>query len=169
MMIVVSNSGPLIHLAKLSILSVLKDLYSVIFIPPLVYNETVMKGKQRGYDDARIIEEAIGDWIIIVSHTPDPKFRLQAIQYGLDEGEIQAISMAWKYGALLLIDDKKGREFSRKFGIMILGTVGIIISAAERGIISKELAIKKLKLLPNVMYISQDVINEAIRKLKQTG
>ncbi len=53
----VSNSGPLIHLAKVGLLHLIK-LYDVV-IPQEVKREVVDVGKEKGYPDAFLIESAI--------------------------------------------------------------------------------------------------------------
>ena len=59
MKIAVSNSGPLIHLAKVDLIDFLLRLFDKILIPDSVYNEVVIKGKEKGHSDAIIIERAI--------------------------------------------------------------------------------------------------------------
>ena len=161
-MIVVSNSGPLIHLSKLSLLHLLKKLFGIIFITNKIYEETVVVGKEKGYKNANIIEKAINDWIIVIPHEVPFDFKLKAFSFGLNEGEIEAISLAKYLEALLLIDDKRGRIFAESIGLRVIGTLGIIIISAKKKLISKENAKSKLMLLPKVMHISQNLINKAI-------
>jgi len=42
---VVSNSGPLISLARIGALGLLKDYFGEIFVPHEVYNEVCVRGK----------------------------------------------------------------------------------------------------------------------------
>ena len=55
----VSNSGPLIALATVSKLHLLKDLFGQIYIPPAVYDEVVVYGE--GKPGAR--ETGAAEWI----------------------------------------------------------------------------------------------------------
>ena len=44
--------------------------------------------------------------------------------------------MALKMGArLVLLDEKEAREFARKLGLKVLGTIGLLIWAKKEGII----------------------------------
>jgi predicted nucleic acid-binding protein len=52
---VVSNAGPLIALAKLNLLYLLKELYGHVYIPRSVYDETVTEGMRQGHEDARTL------------------------------------------------------------------------------------------------------------------
>lgn len=49
---VVINAGPLMTLAKLNLLHLLKGLYGRIFFAEAVYIEVVIEGVRRGYPDA---------------------------------------------------------------------------------------------------------------------
>ena len=64
-MITISDSSPLILIAKLNQLNLLKELYSEILIPEEVYRETIVKGKEEGYSDAHKIEMALEDYIFV--------------------------------------------------------------------------------------------------------
>ena len=61
-MIAVSNAGPLIHLAKIGRLSLLKEIFNEIIIPRTVKVEVVDKGKEKGAL-SEAIEEAIKLWL----------------------------------------------------------------------------------------------------------
>ncbi|NVM26564.1 MAG: hypothetical protein HWN70_11710 [Desulfobacterales bacterium] len=68
---VVSNSSPLIALAKLNQLSVLKKLFEELLIPQAVYEEAVIRGMTQGYPDALAIKlflEQQGWQAIYVDH-----------------------------------------------------------------------------------------------------
>jgi len=57
---IVSNSGPLIHLAKIDRLNLLKELFGEVTIPLEVKLEVVDRGKDEGMADAFLIETEIG-------------------------------------------------------------------------------------------------------------
>lgn len=52
---VVSNAGPLMVLAKLNLLHLLKELYHRIHFTESVYEETVNEGMRQGYEDAQTL------------------------------------------------------------------------------------------------------------------
>ena len=58
-MIVIKDSMVLIHLAKITILENACDFFKNILIPEKVFEETVLKGKERSFDDAMLIESII--------------------------------------------------------------------------------------------------------------
>ena len=62
----VSNSGPLIHLAMIGRLDLLKALFGSVIIPSTVRMEVVDRGKEEGKADAFLIEGEIENgWIVV--------------------------------------------------------------------------------------------------------
>jgi predicted nucleic acid-binding protein len=141
---VVCNSSPLIHLAKIGKLELLKDYFTEISIPEAVYRECVIDGKDR--EDAKRIENAA--WIRVVDiKNVDLK---KAFNTVLDEGESEAIVLALQESAdLILLDDYEARELARTYGLKITGTIGLLIKAKYEGDISS--------------------IDEMLKKLRRTG
>ena len=67
---VTSNTSPLIALAKIGRLKLLRELYGTIIISPFVKVESVDKGKELGAFDALEIEKAIDEgWIVVAKLT----------------------------------------------------------------------------------------------------
>jgi len=65
---IVSNTSPLIYLAKIGKLELLKVLFKEIVIPKQVYDE-IMEGKDENYLDALFIEAEIKKGWIIINET----------------------------------------------------------------------------------------------------
>ena len=53
---VVANAGPLMALAKLNLLHLLKQLYGQVQFPRSVYEEVVVEGIRRGFEDAHTLQ-----------------------------------------------------------------------------------------------------------------
>jgi hypothetical protein len=160
-MMAVSNSSPLIALGKIGRLTILKDLFGRIYIPLKVYEEiTVIQ-----YASERELFKS--DWIKVVKVRNRELIR-ELRRGGLDEGEIEAIALAMEVSAdILLIDDKKGRKIAQGYGLNILGTLGVLIEAHNRGLITHiQSEIERLKEIG--FWISQDIeeaILQQVRKL----
>ena len=60
-MTAVSNSGPLIALAKINHLHLLPVLYGEVIIASAVYHEVVEVGQMRGYPDADVLRTFLDD------------------------------------------------------------------------------------------------------------
>ena len=66
---ITSNTSPIIALAKVGRLKLLKDLYGTVIISPFVKVESVDRGKELGASDAIEIERAIDEGWIKVAKT----------------------------------------------------------------------------------------------------
>jgi predicted nucleic acid-binding protein len=138
---VVCNSSPLIHLAKIKMLEMLKNFFGEILIPEAVYRECVREGGER--EDAKEIENA--GWVRVMK-IKDKELK-KALNVALDEGESESIVLALEQSAdLILLDDYEAREFARTYGLSITGTVGILMKAKKEGkIASLEEELEKLR------------------------
>ncbi len=128
-MVVVSNSTPLIALSKINKLSLLNHFFEEIIIPEEVYNEVVIRGGTL-YGAGEVADSP---WIHLKA--VNNKQAVDALSLNLDRGEAEAIICAQELGALLLIDDRDGRNAASELGIPITGTIGILLMAAEDGLI----------------------------------
>lgn len=133
MPLVVSNSSPIIHLAKLGRLAILKEFYGSLTVPDMVWQECTVSGKGRA-EVARITEAT---WIKKV--TVQDRI-VTILRHEIDYGEAEAIALALERKAdLLLLDDAEAREKARLYNITITGTLGILLRAR------KELLIPSLR------------------------
>lgn len=129
-MIVVSNSSPLINLARIGILDVLTQLYCELTIPEAVWLEVVIHGAgQPGADEVKsagwIGKKAVANTQLVV-----------ALQQELDAGEAEAIALALEAGAdLLLMDERLGRETARHLGLRCVGLIGVLVEAKQKSLI----------------------------------
>ena len=163
-----SNSGPLIHLARIGMLSLLRQLYGEILITPKVEDEVVHKGKQKGYPDALIVEHAIKEgWIRIVKVTPPQRFAALAAQAGLHFAEAEIIWLAHSRKITALLDDNPARKFARLLGVKVRGSIGVIITGAKRQLITKQKALQALDQLAETMYLDAKTYGIARKTLER--
>ncbi len=160
----VSNSGPLIHLAKAGLLDLLQ-LYNVV-IPVEVKYEVVDRGKEKGFSDAFLVEKAVEDWIGIVDLEVDSKFDRVARVAGLHEAEITVIYYAYQNGVTALLDDDAARVFARDLGVEVRGSLGVLVKGLREGAISYSRAVEGLDRLSEVMYLSSDIYRLALKELE---
>ncbi len=131
----VSNTSPLIWLAKIGKLSILKELFGEVLISEQSYKEAVEKGLEEGFSDALVIKDACDLGWIKVKHLSERQVELcQKItrhSFELHLGEAQAIVLAREIGkdALLLMDDSSGRAFAETWGLKVKGTLYVIMTA----------------------------------------
>jgi predicted nucleic acid-binding protein len=124
---VVSNTTPLITLGEIGLLPILQSLNKTIWIPQAVFTE-YQAGVTRF--PARPDLTAIA-WIAVHTAYPDP-----AGSVTLDPGESEAIALARANNArLLLMDEQRGRMVAAHLGLVLGGSLGVLIEAKQLGLI----------------------------------
>lgn len=132
--IVVSNAGPLMVISKLNLLHLFKELYGQIQISQAVYEETVINGIRYGFEDAYTLRLFLkqNNWKIQESlHIPQ-----EIASANLDKGEKEAIALALAKNGLLLMDEELGRAIAREQGLKVKGSLGILIEAYRKKLIT---------------------------------
>ncbi len=117
--IIIADASCLIALSNIEELELLQAVYKEVIITPEVQAE---------------FGNPIPKWIKI-EEVADTK-KTQLLELELDKGESSAIALAVENeNSLLIIDERKGRLVAKRMGLLIIGTLGIIIKAKENGII----------------------------------
>jgi predicted nucleic acid-binding protein len=134
---VVSNSGPLMALAKVGQIHLLTSLYEEILIPSAVYEETVANGLARGESDAISIQMAVTRQHLRVVKVDEQNFSEAVLALPLDRGERHAIELAIKENAeCVLLDDMMARDAAQKLNLKVKGTLGVLVEAFRKGALS---------------------------------
>lgn len=130
-MSVVCDTSPLILLAKIGRLELLSSLYGEVAVPTAVLAEIDAKpGK-----DAEKIRAQLQSQAFFLRDAPHTV--LQESPPELGAGEHAAIALALAMGAaLVILDDQEGRAVARKQGLRVTGTLGVLVEARARGLIS---------------------------------
>jgi predicted nucleic acid-binding protein len=134
---VVADSSPVIALVNIGESELLFDMFGGVYIPPEVVAELRLPTRS-----AAVLEwiAAPPSWLHIQAPsqvTPIPN---------LHSGETAAIALAQELQpALLLIDDDAGRRAAVDRGLAIAGTVGFLLTAAEREHVDLRDAFDRLK------------------------
>jgi predicted nucleic acid-binding protein len=160
-MIIVCNTGPLIALAKLDNLALLKELgFRRVLIPSCVQKELVGKIGP----ESNAIEAALDDFIE-VERFGAAEQPAEAAASDLDEGEKEVIllGVSIKNRVILLLDDQAGRRVARMLSIPVTGTAGLLLSAKKQGLITAVLPL--LISLREQGYWLSDALLAEIRRL----
>jgi predicted nucleic acid-binding protein len=129
-MTVVSNTSPLTNLAAIGRFDLLQDLYHQLHIARGVWDELNAEGKHWPGRD----EVAEANWI--EQHPVQNEALVTALRRDLDRGEAETIALALELGAdLVLLDEKEGRHAAGRFGLRVVGVVGILLEAKAKGMI----------------------------------
>jgi len=159
---VVSNSSPLIWLAKIGRLPLLKILFGQVVIPKRVCKETTLE-KQSA--DAVLISKAIEDgWIKVSEEKMDGADVLVGVS-GMHLGEAEAILLAQKLGTELIIDEREASTTAQMFGVRPIGTIAVLLLALAWD----ELTLDEFKeclgsLIASGFWLSIDVYNKALEE-----
>ncbi len=129
--LIVSDSSPIISLARTKKLHLIQDVYGKIIIPVGVYDEIVTKGK--GKPGAEEVKHAT--WISFreIKNQAEVKKLMQEFNLGL--GESEAIVLAQELKADLLVDDWDAIREARRRGIEIASTHLILVEAKRKNLI----------------------------------
>jgi len=134
---VVSDTSPLHYLVECEAIEILPALFGEVLIPP-----TVLRELQHPNTPPRVRAwgEALPGWLKVQA----PANVDQSLD--VDEGEREAISLAKEVNAaVVLMDDRKGRMMAVRCGLRVTGTVGLIESAAQRGLLDFGTAVRRLR------------------------
>jgi uncharacterized protein len=144
-LIVVSDSSPILNLAAVGRLHLLRDLYGEIVVPPAV---------QRELSRNRIALDA--SWTRVVKAVD--RREVAALRQHLDPGEAEAIAIAAELRAgLLLVDEKRGRRIAVERGLEVTGLLGVLAEAKARRLISKCRPILDEMIQPAGFWIGEDL------------
>ena len=122
--VVVSDSGPLIALGRLDLLVVLPALFAQVQVPREVLSECL--ARPQNTDAARIASAVARQWLTPCDATP-------IAAEGLELGERAAIGRALEIGAGLLADDRAARQHAAALGLVVVGTLGVLVKAKRGG------------------------------------
>jgi predicted nucleic acid-binding protein len=155
--LVVSDTSPLLNLALIERLDLLKTQFSSITIPTQVWEE--LTDGEAALNAIRDLREE--GFLTIVEVAGSDLFI--EIRRELDRGETAAICYAIQQEAdLLLVDEKEGRRVARRHDLEVTGVLGILMKAANaRNIELKE----ELDALREAgFWISEDLYSRVLRE-----
>ncbi len=130
---IVSNTSPILSLAVIDRLDLLRQQFTELFIPPVVQQELNPESDLPG---AGTIQQALQDgWIRVVA-LQDTKMA-QALTLELDQGEAAAIALALELELRdILMDEREGRTRAKTLGLQPVGVLGVLLRAKQQGAIA---------------------------------
>lgn len=158
-MTIVTDSSPLILLAKINQLHLLKTMHHEIHIPTEVHKEVVVRGKEEKYGDAYLIDKAINDFIFVKKL--NDKWDKEAKKFNkiLGSGESEAIALALQEKSeLLLMDNLEPRKVAEINKLKCRSTPGILLEALRKNKINYEEYIESIKKLSSYAWLSGDIV-----------
>ena len=156
----VSDTGPIIALAKIKKINLLNELsFQRLLIPPRVQKELL--GKIGAESD--FIDEAL-DTFIDVEKPDKTNENIKKTTLNLDEGEREVILLGASIDeVLLLLDDKAGRTKAKQLDLPVVGTAGLLLLFKQRKLIEKVLPLMT-QLREQGYWLSDTLVNQ-VKKL----
>ena len=128
---VISNTSPLQYLYQLGQLTLLRQFYQQVTVPPAVVQE-LAAGAARGVA-LPVLAEVV--WLEVRAPSASQVWRVAST---LGAGEREALALALETpNALLLLDDGHARRFGRLLGLRMTGTVGVLARATRDGLVPR--------------------------------
>ncbi len=152
---VVINTGPLVFLSKINRLTILKKFGS-IFVPKGVISE--IKYKQD--DVSAAVIGTLDEWLKI-KNVKDTDL-LNVLMKELDGGEAEVICLALEQKAdWVILDDQDARRFAHRYGLNVIGTLGLLAWAKKKGFI-KSLKVEIDKLQKAGFYATSSLVEKLL-------
>jgi predicted nucleic acid-binding protein len=129
-MAVVSNTSPVLNLAIIGRLDLMREQFGQVIIPEAVWQElrldeplpgtdTTNNALQEGWLKTGLLREAT---------------LVRALEGELDAGETEAIALAVELGLTrVLLDEREARLVAKRMGLEVTGVLGILLRAKATG------------------------------------
>jgi len=160
---IVSNATPLIYLAKVGKLHLLK-IFGEVLIPEEVRVEVIDRGKALGKQDSYVIEKAIREsWVKVLKVEP------LEIPIELHPGEVAVLSLAKKLGVgEVLVDEKPARFAAKLLNLKPRGTVFVLLKALKEGLMDLDGFLNALsEMIRQGFRLKEEVVVEAIKEARR--
>jgi uncharacterized protein len=155
-LIVVSDTSPILNLAAVDELHLLRDLYAEIVVPPSVQSELSRNAIQLDPSWTRVVAALNQNDVA-------------ALREQLDPGEAEAIVVAAELEAeLLLVDEKRGRRIAIERGLEVTGLLGVLAEAKARGLIPRCQPVLDDMIRVAGFWIGDDLRSRYLRGLNET-
>ncbi|HAG80878.1 MAG TPA: DUF3368 domain-containing protein [Cyanobacteria bacterium UBA12227] len=127
---VVSNTSPILNLAIVDQLELLRWQFGEILIPHAVLDELKVNEERPG---SQAIRQAISlGWVKTQELGNEPLAQL--LKQTLDRGEAEAIALAIELKAdWTLLDEREGRKVAKSLGLKVTGILGVLLRAKQVG------------------------------------
>jgi predicted nucleic acid-binding protein len=136
---VVSNTSPPNYLVLIDQIHLLSALYGRVLVPKSVHEEL------RAPETPEAVRSWIASppqWLEIGPEVPVADSKLSQ----LHQGERDAIALARHLRAdALIIDERRGRQEAESRGLIVIGTLGVLTAAHQRGLVDLAEAIRRLR------------------------
>ena len=163
---IIFDSSILIPLAKVELfVRVVED--TEVIITNVVEKECTRKQELL---DAKLIEKLIEEGKVKVENYDVGKEGKKIEKgFNMGTGEVSSLLLARKKGWILATDDKQALKACRVLRVPFLTAIHFLLRLYEKGIISRELVLAKVKILEKVGRYNPDIIRSVMKKITERG
>ncbi len=134
----VLDATPLIYLAKVGKLHVVRAITEKKLIPRGVFEEVVLKGKEIGEADALVIEKLIEEGVFHVKEVEETELYKKLMENkNLSRADVEVLVLSRTEKGIAVIDEDYARRVAEVEGITCRGTIYLIFSLLRGGVITK--------------------------------
>lgn len=127
----ISNTSPLLYLYRIQAIEWLPQLFNNVWAPSAVAEE-LMEGQRRGFD---VPDPVKYRWLKIVDPLAMPS---EWLSLDLGPGELAAMALALETKTrIVLLDDMLARRTAQAAGLMVWGTLKVLLEAKSQGLIER--------------------------------
>ena len=166
----VADATPLIALARIRRLELLRDCYEPVLIGPVVKAETIDAGSAVRAPGVEQLEAAVEAGWLGVAEATDAEADLarRLLQRSrLHPSEAESLAIAHVRKLRLVADDKEARSLAGTLGVPLVGTAGVLFQAYLRRSFGMDSLEKALRDLGETLWISPSVVAEVLRRARK--
>ena len=163
-MLVVSDTSPILNLAIIGQLGLLRAQFGTVSMPEAVFRELRLTADLPGNPAVR---QAVGEGWLIKRLLQAP-WTAAILSRELDEGEAETIAAALEWKAdLVLLDEKEARQIAKGSGLRVVGVLGILLRAFSAGtLVDAENSLCRLQTEAHFR-LSNDVLAEVAEQVRR--
>jgi len=131
----VSDAGPLIHLAQVSKLHLLRKIFKRVLITPQVKKKAVDEGISLGYSDAAGLRKSVEEgWIEIEALSEVMVSAAERLSEGenLSLADAEILLLAKEKRATIIVDEKILSDLAKMYGLQVWNTWTVLLDALRR-------------------------------------
>lgn len=165
--VVIADAGPLIALARIKALDLLRQLFTRVFITTMVRDEILPAGA--AFAEVGLLTSTPAEGWIEVVDVPTSNFT--PINPGVDAGEASSIHFAKQRrnagdAVLMVIDDRAGRLEAKSHGLGFIGSAALIGLAKAEGLVPAARPLLE-QIVASGYFIAPAIVSAILEKVEE--
>lgn len=165
--VVIADAGPLIALARIKALDLLRQLFTRVFITTMVRDEILPAGA--AFAEVGLLTSTPAEGWIEVVDVPTSNFT--PINPGVDAGEASSIHFAKQRqnagdAVLMVIDDRAGRLEAKSHGLGFIGSAALIGLAKAEGLVPAARPLLE-QIVASGYFVAPAIVSAILEKVEE--